>query len=76
MSDFYHDNYKAYAERTLAVDPAGFLAPFLEVLSPFASLLDVGCGAGRDLLWFKKKAFGSPALRNLQALPAKTPNAR
>src|SRR6056297_2658876 len=57
MSDFYSVNYKAYAERTFAVDPAGFLTPFLDLLPPGASLLDVGCGAGRDLLWFKKRGF-------------------
>lgn len=57
MSDFYRNNYQTYAARTFAVDPAGFLRPFLEVLPPGASLLDVGCGAGRDLLWFKKRGF-------------------
>jgi SAM-dependent methyltransferase len=57
MADYYRDHFKAYAERTLAVDPGAFLAPFLAFLPAGASLLDVGCGAGRDLLWFKNRGF-------------------
>ncbi len=57
MSDFYREHYQAYSERTFHVNPAAFLTPLLKALPPGASLLDVGCGSGRDLLWFKNKGF-------------------
>ena len=55
--DYYKENYKEYFDRTFSLDPSSFLAPVAERLSNGAMVLDVGCGAGRDLLWFKKKGF-------------------
>ena len=55
--DYYKENYKEYFDRTFSLDPSSFLAPVAERLSSGAMVLDVGCGSGRDLLWFKKKGF-------------------
>ena len=55
--DYYKENYKEYFDRTFLLDPSSFLAPVAERLSSGAMVLDVGCGSGRDLLWFKKKGF-------------------
>jgi len=55
--DYYKENYKEYFDRTFSLDPSSFLSPVAERLSGGVMVLDVGCGSGRDLLWFKKKGF-------------------
>ena len=71
MTDFYHTNYKEYDKRTFSIDPSPFLIPFLHVIPSGASILDIGCASGRDLVWFKNKGFTvtgfekSPGLANL-----------
>jgi len=57
MSDYYDKFYRAYHEATFSVDPSSFLEPFSKTLPEGASVLDVGCGSGRDLLWLKKRGF-------------------
>ncbi len=57
MKDFYIKNCKEYYEATVDLDPAPFLTPFVKFLKPGASVLDVGCGSGRDLLWFARQGF-------------------
>ena len=71
MTDFYHTNYKTYDQRTFTIDPSPFLNPFIQIIPSGASILDVGCASGRDLVWFKNKGFHvtgfekSPGLANL-----------
>ena len=71
MTDFYHTNYKTYDQRTFTIDPSPFLEPFIQIIPSGASILDVGCASGRDLVWFKNKGFHvtgfekSPGLANL-----------
>jgi len=57
MSDYYQQNYRKYHEKTFFVDPSSFLTPFSESLKPGSTILDIGCGSGRDLLWFKQHGF-------------------
>ena len=57
MSDYYQQNYREYHEKTFSVDPKSFLAPIAEKLKPGATILDIGCGSGRDLLWFRQRGF-------------------
>ena len=57
MRDYYEENWKTYHEATVAIDPAPFLAPLFARIAPPATILDVGCGSGRDLLWFTKRGF-------------------
>lgn len=55
--DYYAKNAKAYYEQTASVDPSSFLQPFSECLTPPARILDVGCGSGRDLFWFRRRGY-------------------
>lgn len=57
MSEYYLQQAKAYFDRTVNLDPSGFLTPFVQNLKPGVRILDVGCGSGRDLAWLKEKGF-------------------
>jgi SAM-dependent methyltransferase len=54
---FYDESAQAYAESTLAAD----LRPTWELLTsslrPDALILDLGCGAGRDLKYFAERGY-------------------
>jgi SAM-dependent methyltransferase len=55
--DFYTTRADEYREQTLRVDPTEFLTPLVERLEPGARVLDLGCGAGRDLRWLRQRGF-------------------
>ena len=57
MMDYYCRHYRTYRDETVAIDPAPFLGIFARHLSPGDSVLDVGCGSGRDLLWLQQKGL-------------------
>ncbi|MDZ7760171.1 MAG: hypothetical protein U5L00_07945 [Desulfovermiculus sp.] len=52
---FYQNQAQAYFDQTFGVDPSSFLLPLIRHLSPGARILDVGCGAGRDMLWLTNR---------------------
>jgi len=56
-TDFYQDHCRDYFTRTVSVDPAPFLTPLISRLNKHATILDVGCGSGRDLLWLINRGF-------------------
>jgi len=68
MSDFYESNAKTYFERTNRVDPSPILNPLLPYLKPNSSILDIGCGSGRDLKWFKARGFDAAGLERSPSL--------
>jgi SAM-dependent methyltransferase len=53
---------------TVNIDPGSFLEPFARYLAPGATILDVGCGSGRDLRWFAKRGFASTGFENSPGL--------
>jgi len=57
MEDFYQRHYTTYHQKTFHIDPSSFLEPLIRHLTPGDSLIDVGCGSGRDLLWLKEHGF-------------------
>jgi len=57
MGNYYQTNCHEYHKRTFSADSSSFLDPFVKMLPPGASILDVGCGSGRDLLWLKNLGF-------------------
>ena len=57
MADYYRTNHLPYHLRTCHLNPASFLTPLVNVLPPGSTVLDVGCGSGRDLLWLKQRGY-------------------
>jgi SAM-dependent methyltransferase len=68
MTDFYESNARAYFERTNRIDPAPILEPLLPYLRPGSAVLDIGCGSGRDLKWFKARGFDASGLERSPSL--------
>jgi len=57
LNNFYEENYQHYFNSTVGLDPSVFLEPFTRLLEPQATILDIGCGSGRDLRWFARMGF-------------------
>lgn len=56
LDGYYRTNAETYHKETAHVDPASFLEPLRRCLPPGATVVDVGCGSGRDLLWLRQRA--------------------
>ena len=65
---FYQNQAQAYFDQTFGVDPSLFLLPLVRHLSPGARILDVGCGAGRDMLWLTNMGYSCTGLDSSPAL--------
>ena len=57
MADYYQKHFQTYHQRTFSIDPSSFLEPLRKHLNPGCRVLDIGCGSGRDMLWFKNLGF-------------------
>ncbi len=66
--DFYELNAGSYAELTLKADLTELRGRFLSQLAPGARILDVGCGAGRDLRAYKDAVFAAEVIEPAAAL--------
>ena len=55
--DFYRIFHEEYFKGTCDIDPSPFLGPFASLLPKGTTVLDVGCGSGRDMKWLKERGF-------------------
>ena len=54
---YYEDKAEEYLARTSQLDMESLYKPFLELIPAGGTILDAGCGPGRDTLSFLKKGF-------------------
>ncbi|MBM6549798.1 class I SAM-dependent methyltransferase [Marinomonas ostreistagni] len=54
---YYADHAESFAESTQAVDMSALYERFVPYLSAECSLLDAGCGSGRDAKFFQSLSF-------------------
>lgn len=54
---YYENQAKAYSMETLQFDMQKEYFPFLDNLKKGCSILDLGCGSGRDALAFQRKGY-------------------
>ena len=67
---FYHTHAQDYFNQTIQVDPSSFLLPLVKHLAPGSTVLDVGCGSGRDMLWLTERGFHCTGLERSPDLAA------
>ena len=54
---YYEDKAEEYLARTSHLDMESLYKPFLELIPSGGTILDAGCGPGRDILAFLKQGF-------------------
>jgi len=65
---YYEKNANAYIDQTLGIDMAETRRRFTTMLSLGARILDLGCGAGRDLAAFADEGFAPIGLEPVRQL--------
>lgn len=55
--DYYNTNAALFTENTINVEMSGLQNTFTEMLPTNGTILDLGCGTGRDSLSFSKAGF-------------------
>lgn len=60
--DFYNNNSKTYIEKTLSGDTSNLYKGFLNNIPKCGSILDLGCGSGRDSIEFIKQGYNVTAV--------------
>ena len=67
--DYYQRNAKDFFSQTINVDMQNVYQPFLENLpSGKQTILDIGCGSGRDSVFFANKGFEVVAIDGSKSL--------
>lgn len=57
QSDYYNEHAGEYYENTVDLDMTEILEQFMELLPESSAVLDLGCGSGRDSLYFIEKGY-------------------
>ena len=68
--DYYRSNAQNYAKRTLSIDVDDIRGRFMAYLAPGSSILDVGCGSGRDLCAFTESGFPATGVDSAEEMCA------
>lgn len=55
--NFYHTNAQEYCNRTFSIDLTHLYKRVLPYVRPSGKVLDIGCGSGRDSLYFHNNGF-------------------
>lgn len=55
--DYYDENAEQFFQETVGIDMNSLYESFLSLLPKRATILDAGCGSGRDSLYFKKEGY-------------------
>jgi len=55
--DYYNHNAQQFFTETFGLDMSNIYSRFLEKLSLDSRILDMGCGSGRDALYFHNKGY-------------------
>ena len=55
--DFYNQNAEAFYNRTISVSMDHFYKEFLPYISKGGTILDAGCGSGRDARFFADQGY-------------------
>lgn len=61
-TEYYNENAAEYFDSTIDLDMQGYLDRFLEFLPEGGSVLDLGCGSGRDSAYFISMGYDVTAL--------------
>ena len=54
---YYEANAKQFYDGTVHLNMTVLYPPFLAYMPPYASILDAGCGSGRDTLFFTSRGY-------------------
>ncbi len=60
--DFYNQNAKQYVAETADLDVSSVRHLFLDFIPKGGHILDLGCGSGRDSLYFIEQGYGVTAM--------------
>ena len=55
--DFYNKNAENYCSKTIGIDLTQIYEKFLKYIPKQGAILDLGCGSGRDSLYFLNNGF-------------------
>ena len=72
MSDYYKHHFQVYHDRTVWVNPSSFLNTLTVHLESGNTVVDVGCGSGRDILWLKNRGYDVLGLERSSGLAGLT----
>ncbi len=66
--NYYDENSKEYIKRTVNVDMSYLAEEFLDFVGDNGKVLDLGCGTGRDSIYFLSKGYDVYAMDGSKAM--------